>query len=386
MHPIILTSLTIAKNAVEKVETDKHVVFIDKEGNRFLHTKDNEFNMLFRKSDGFTVKWSKTLEEDPTHSPIAMEIFDMEITTACNGIRWEDGKRKCCPWCYKSLTPNGLHMSFEKFKIIFEKLNKEKTLTQIAFGVDAQCKTNPDVWKIFEHTKNNGVTPNVTVADIDQETAEKIVSYCGATAVSAYSTNKNCCYDTVKLLVDEAKKQNKKMAVNIHAMISEETIDFVNEVVDDSKKDDRLSGLNAIVFLSLKQKGRGETFHRLSDEKFKALVDRCLELGISFGFDSCGCKKFIDAIKERPNAKELEQMSESCESLNFSGYCNENGEFFPCSFMEKEGEWEKGIDLTSIEDFSKDVWNGDPRVIKWRENSIKQIKCTGCNSCPYYNV
>ena len=128
--------------------------------------------------------------------------------------------------CYKSNSSNGTYMNFNTFKKIFDVLNTGKTMTQIAFGVDAEAseELNPDIWKIFEYTKNNGVTPNVTVADITPYTAEKIVSLCGACAVSAYQSNKNCCYDSVRLLLDEAKKQGKEnFAVNIHLMISKET-------------------------------------------------------------------------------------------------------------------------------------------------------------------
>ena len=115
--------------------------------------------------------------------------------------------------CYKSNQPNGSYMPFDTFKVVFDKMNQPRTMTQIAFGVDAECVTNPDVWRIMDYCNENGVTPNVTVADISKETAENIVRRCGACAVSCYERNRNCCYDSIKLLTDEAKRQMLKNMV-----------------------------------------------------------------------------------------------------------------------------------------------------------------------------
>lgn len=289
--------------------------------------------------------------------------------------------------CYKSNSSAGSYMNFETFKKVFDLLNQQRTMTQIAFGVDAEAseELNPDIWKIFQYTKVNDVTPNVTVADISQETAQKIVSLCGACAVSAYQSNKNRCYDSIKLLLDEAKKQGKKMDINIHLMVSQETLPFVYEVIEDYKKDPRLQGMNAIVFLSLKQKGRGEAFHKISEEDFGKLVNQCLEEGIRFGMDSCSANKFHKAIKGRKDARQLESFVEPCEKLLFSLYVDHTGKLYPCSFMEKEGEWADGIDLLQAENFYKDVWM-HPKVVADREQSIRCIQCNGCNSCRHYDV
>ena len=69
----------------------------------------------------------------------------------------------------------------------------------------------------------------------------------------------------------------------------------------------------------------------------------------------------------------------------YSMYVDANGIFYPCSFMEKEGEWQNGIDMTKINDFVKDVWN-EERVVKWRNQSIEQLNCNGCNQCPFFDV
>lgn len=361
-------------------------VAINSSGDRLVVGKDNNYHLMFRKSDGLTLKWGLTEDDDPTHCPYGNEIADIEITTKCRGIRGSDGIRRVCSFCYKRNTPVGDNMSFETFKRVFDNLNASKTMTQIAFGVDAECNSNPDTFKIFQYAKDNGVTPNVTVADIDLDVCQKLVDTCGAVAVSAYASNKSCCYDTVRMLLDECRLRGKSMAVNIHVLVSAETYDFLFELLDDVKNDPRLAGLNAVVFLSLKQKGRGEDFTVVSDSQYKTLVDELFSRDIRFGFDSCSANSFMLAIKDRPDYLKLYQMVEPCEAFCFSAYVNVFGELFPCSFIEGESGWESGIDLTQNFDFVKDVWNGDARVLSWREDALSKISCDGCNSCPVFKI
>ena len=158
-----LATFDVVKNGKKIINNDKYVVFEKKSGDRFLHSKDNNFNLYFRKSDGFTVKWGKNFNEDPAFNPFGNEIADIEITKACRGIRVLEkngiisNHRSVCGFCYKQNSPSGSYMNFETFKKIFDKLNEAKTMTQIAFGVDAEAseELNPDIWKIFEYTYIN---------------------------------------------------------------------------------------------------------------------------------------------------------------------------------------------------------------------------------------
>ena len=298
--------------------------------------------------------------------------------------------------CYKSNQPNGSYMPFDTFKAVFDKMNQPKTMTQIALGVDAECRTNPDVWRIMDYCNENDVTPNVTVADIDHGTAENIVKRCGACAVSCYERNKNCCYDSIKLLTDEAKRQGRDwFKVNMHLLVSHETEKFVFEVLNDRLNDDRLKGMGAIVLLSLKQKGRGKAFSKMDDEVYRKVIFFLQDNNIPYGSDSCGANRLMASLKEYYKDKENgeEQYKRvlncisPCESLMESIYVNVNGEVFPCSFMEKEPGWEKGIDLTDdkYKNFTTQVWN-HPRILEWRQNALRCIDCNGCNQCPHYEI
>ena len=370
-----------------------------------------EYNHIFNPKNGFFARWGKTKDEDPEYCPYGAEILDIEVTTICNGVRDLSGKRKLCPYCYKNNSPIGINMSFETFKNVFDKINKGKVLTQIAFGADSQAKTNPDLWKMMEYCRNNGIVPNITVADIDDATAENLVDCCGAVAVSYVirkkkillernnenwivcsedeiqdldscdykeievdDTNKNVCYDSIKNLTDRGMKQ-----VNIHCCVSAESYDKIMELFKDYKTDRRLEKLNAIVLLSLKRKGRGINYTPLPFEKFKALVDYAFENKIPLGFDSCSCGKFQKCLDDNQR-KKFDILSEPCESSLYSSFVSVDGEFFPCSFMHGAEGWEKGIDVVNCNDFVKDVWFNE-RTVAWRKRLLENKR-----NCPVYEI
>jgi len=334
------------------------LIIVDNEDGKVIHY--DGFNCIFDKKTGETLTYGNTKDDDPSYCKYGPIIVDLELSTICSGPMG-----KLCSFCYKSNNPFGSNMSYDTFVSIFEKL--PKTVTQIAFGVDATCTSNPDTIKIMKYCKDNGVIPNVTVAQLYDDTADELSKVCGAVAVSRYE-DKNICYDTVKMLTDRGMNQ----AINIHIMISEETFDMVKETIKDILTgDERLKKLNAIVFLSLKKKGRGINFTPLTDKHFTEIVDTCLHYGIRFGFDSCSAVKFINSIKGYPNEKEMIQMSEPCESAKFSAYINVNGDFFPCSFVEGEGEWVEGLNVQYCQDFISDIWN-NPKTINFRNM---------CNMC-----
>jgi len=331
------------------------------------------YNFIFSKKTGFFARWGKTTKEDPLYAPSA-ELADIEITTICHGV---DGK--LCPFCYKSNNPNGRNMSFETFKKLFDKF--PKLICQIAFGTDSHATSNPDLFKMMKYSRENGVIPNITVSQISEETAVKIAEVCGACSISRYD-NKDICYDSVKLLTDRGMNQT-----NLHFMTSEETYDRAIETLNDILTDKRLEKLNAIVFLSLKKKGRGKKFTCLSEEKFKKLIDFAMENNISIGFDSCSCLKFLKSVRNHPDFKNFEICSEPCESSIFSIYCNVDAKIFPCSFVEEEKNWEEGLDILNTNDFTKDIWN-HPRMTKFRKKLIdtankNQLKC---RSCPVFEI
>lgn len=333
-----------------------------------------EFNSVFDKSTGETAYWGASLEHNPDCAPFPM-ILDMEITTSCWGIGTRFGRKKGavkesnpCPFCYKANQPNGRFMSFETARQIMEKL--PRGLTQIAFGADASLAGNPDWYRIFSLAKGMGFIPNVTVADISDETAEKLASVCGAAAVSWYG-DEECCFGSV-----EALKRHGLKYVNIHCLLSRETLPRTWKLLDAAASDPRLKDVYAIVFLSLKQKGRGAKFTRLTADEFNAVVGRCREIGISFGFDSCSASKYLSYAKDN-GLEWTESYCDLCESGRMSYYVSVDGMGYPCSFSEG---LVKPIDVLHCRDFIDDVWNS-PVTQCFRELSL----LNGCQ-CTLYSV
>ncbi len=316
------------------------------------------YNYNFNKSNGFFMRWGEKPENDPQFSPFGPEIADIEITSICS---------MGCNYCYKSNTSIGSNMSLDTFKKIITTINKNNQLTQVAFGLGATAEENPDLWDMCSYLRSIGIVPNGTVANITNETADKIASLFGACAVSIHA-DKNICYDSVKRLTDRGMKQ-----VNIHHVIYDSNFEETLNIFNDIKNDSRLKKLNAIVLLSLKKKGRAvKGFNVLPQEKFNILVKKAFELNIPLGFDSCSAHKFLNAIKEHPDKKNLEMMVEPCESASFSLYTNVDGKYYPCSFAES-GE---GVDLVNCDNFDE-VWNNNP----FRHNLISNNRV-----CPLFDI
>lgn len=323
------------------------------------------YKYVYNYATGHFIRWGKTLDDDPQTAPFP-EILDIEVTTKCRGIPDKTGKYAVCPFCYKANTSNGINMSYDTFKSILNKFNNG--LTQIAFGADADGCSNPDLFKMMELTRSRGITPNITLANVSDTIADKLSNLCGAVAISRYS-NKDICYDSVQRLTDRGMKQ-----VNIHMMLSEETFESALETLEDIQSDTRLTKLNAIVFLALKQTGRGINYAPLNIDLFEYIIKYCLEKNISFGMDSCSAIKFLSVIQNSEYA-EYEKFVEPCESTCFSAYINVEGMFFPCSFAEHMD----GIDVSQYDNFN-DIWTHNKT-----ENFRIQLLKNG-RACPMYQI
>ncbi len=337
-----------------------------------------DYNYIFIKSTGFFQRWGKTPDEDPLYSPVGPEILDLEISVnGCPPV----GNGGCCKFCYKGNTPEDpYNMDFDTFKSIVDKI--PKTLTQIAFGITG-IQTNPDFIPMMEYCRKIGIVPNFTLSGVDltDEIAEKVSKIAGALAVSAYETDKNVCYNTVDKFTSLGMDQ-----VNIHIMVSDETIDFTYEVLNDIINDKRLSKLNAIVFLGVKPKGRAKNkFHSLSQLEYEKLITFCLDHNLPFGFDSCSAPKFEATIKGMDLPQSVKDQyisySESCESSLISAYINADGEYWHCSFSELE-PGQKYVDVLTADDFIKDVWYSD-EVVEFRNKSIASC-VDGCRYCQVF--
>jgi hypothetical protein len=330
-----------------------------------------DYNFIFNKKNGMFLRWGKNYNEDPSFAPFGPEILDIEITTKC-----QNGN---CKECYKSNTSNGQNMSFETFKTIIDKVAKSKILTQVAIGADYDLTANPDLWKMMEYCRSIGIIPNITVGKVTKDSALNLAKYAGAVAIS-YHNNKDICYDSVKMLTDLGMKQ-----INIHFVIYQDSYNMALQIADDIVKDSRLKELNAMVLLSLKPKGRGANLIQLSQDKFNILVKKLMDLGISYGFDSCSSQKVMNSLVDHPQKHQITQCITPCCATLFSSYINVLGEFSPCSFCEKSNtEFDHSLNVINCSDFLKDIWYNNT-TINLRQKMINR-QCNNNFECPIYKV
>lgn len=343
--------------------------------------RSENYNYNFNKVNGFFARWGKTQEDDPDYSPAGPEILDIEISTSVhdvakypkNRLIYDGGCKGNCSFCYKS---NGKYptynMSLSEFQNILDKMGNQ--LTQLAFGI-MNIDTNPDFFEMAKYARSKGVIPNFTMHPydkLDSILANEINKLFGAVAISYY--DKEGVLMNAERLYEAGMRQ-----VNIHFMLSNETYSDAMQLLRDFKEDERFKYINAIVFLSLKQKGRGKNFHQVDSAGYGKLVREAINNEVPIGFDSCSAHKFLDAVKDDPNYKQYEMMAEPCESSCFSSYISAEGRFYPCSFMEGVDGWDNGIDVLNKDTFSE-VWDSQD-VNAFRCNLIK-----GGRHCPAYDI
>jgi hypothetical protein len=319
--------------------------------------RSDNYNYDFSKVTGYFKRWGKTTDDDPQWSPVGPEIADIEISK--NGCPKIDGKN--CRYCYKSNTsapPE--NMSLDTFKIILSKLGRQ--LTQVAFGITG-CRANPYFLEMMKHCRVEGVIPNFTLSgmDLDEEFLNQLPGLVGAVAVS-YHGDAELCFKTVERLCSVGIKQ-----VNIHAVTTD--YDAIYKLVRGVEQQVLYNpnfNLNAIVFLSLKPKGRASKMTNMPEGDLARIVRLCTDLGIRVGFDSCSAHKAMRMFEPK-----FHDMIEPCESFGlFSCYINCEAKFFPCSFAEGIGDWKEGIDLLSVNNFMEEVWNGK-LLSEYRKRSIE---------------
>ena len=113
---------------------------------------------------------------------------------------------------------------------------------------------------------------------------------------------------------------------------------------------------------------------------FKKIINAAFDNNIGFGFDSCGCNKFLKAVEKHKDYEQLKTLAEPCESSCFSMYSDVNGYFYPCSFCEGVDKWKEGLSIIDCDSFITDIWYHE-KTIKFRNNLIAKKR-----KCPIYTI
>ena len=320
-------------------------VVVDTSTHKFVVNETaRDYYQIFNKTTGFNVRMGKTFEDDPSWCPLGPEILDLEISI--NGCPRVGGAS--CKFCYKNNTDKpATNMSLADFKKIVGKF--PRNLSQIALGITG-VQTNPDFKEMLRWLREDmGIVPNYTLsgADLNDDIFEATLKYCGRVAVSVYETDKNLCYNTIKRFNERSPN-----FCNMHLILSDYNLKFVNEVLDASVLP-----------------------CTLSFETLDAVIQRCEKIGIGYGFDSCSCGLVQDYFKSK-GKEELIKYCEPCESSRQSGYINTFGQYFHCSFCEHVPNFKSYNFLTDDFDFEK----------FWVEDCEKYRKLDTMNNCPCFKI
>ena len=316
--------IQIYRREVDGVASDW--VVVDTDTHKFvINATQLDYYQIFNKTTGFNVRMGKTFEDDPSWCQLGPEILDLEISI--NGCPRVGGAS--CKFCYKNNTDKpATNMSLADFKKIVGKF--PRNLSQIALGITG-VQTNPDFKEMLRWLREDmGIVPNYTLsgADLNDDIFEATLKYCGRVAVSVYETDKNLCYNTIKRFNERSPN-----FCNMHLILSDYNLKFVNEVLDDIEAG-KVEGLRNIVFLRCKPVGRASVLPcALSFETLDAVIQRCEKIGIGYGFDSCSCGLVQDYFRER-GKPDLIKYCEPCEGFKLSFYISALGEGCLCSFCE----------------------------------------------------
>lgn len=339
--------------------------------------EDDSYHFFFDKRDGFTLRFGKTVDDDPDCCELGPEILDFEIVAGkCPKINGRN-----CAFCYKNNGGDSARCTtFDQFKHVFHLF--PKNLTQIAFGITGYY-TNPDYGRMLEYAREHGVIPNYTTngVDLDQAAIEHTLDCCGRVAVSCYEGAKEICYKTIKAFGDAASARNRKFPCNIHVVLSKGTFAHVMEVLKDAVEK-KIENLGSVVILRMKPVGRAAVLDaQIPADYYRQIVRFCLDNHVSFGFDSCGAKSVAKVLEEFGRS-ELISSVEPCESTRMSFYVACDGKATPCSFCEKKLA-ESAIDMFKISTHEEFIhtWNINPMLSNFRKN------CINCDhSCQMFEL
>jgi MoaA/NifB/PqqE/SkfB family radical SAM enzyme len=268
-------------------------------------------------------------------------------------------------------------MSLENYKTIMDE-SKGKVF-QVALGGAGDPNKHENFEEILLCTRKSMIVPNLTTSgyNITDHEVSCIKKYCGAVAVSFYSTlnsnDEETCLDTIGTI---ERFVEANCVTNIHYVLHKDNIDEVCHRIEH-----RLfpTGINAIIFLLYKPVGQGSKHKMLtaSDDSYRKLFETISQNNgyYKYGFDTCqtpAVRRYCDFV----SGKSLD----FCEAGRFSMYIDSQMNAFPCSFAIEKNEFSKSLSNNSI----TDVWNSKEfNEFRLQKDNLCANCCdSNCFNCP----
>eukprot|EP00708_Paratrimastix_pyriformis_P003486 GAFH01002266.1.p1 GENE.GAFH01002266.1~~GAFH01002266.1.p1 ORF type:complete len:406 (-),score=35.22 GAFH01002266.1:9-1112(-) len=248
---------------------------------------------------------------------------------------------------------------------------------------------NDSVIEMFNLTKEKGFVPVTTIngVGLTPALAECLATTCQTVAIS--------CYNSLETPLRAARDliARKTPEVLLCQIVAVETRQRCHDLIRQVGSDPELAGLGALSFSVLKPSRRGATV-RTADgrirslplthagpaggtvaaqpegkqgqprtpiddpEFFAQLTKECSDAGIAVSFDNCAPGQLRHAIQHtllekehwysQTEADRLLAGLDGCQGCFTTGYINVHADFFPCTFIEGWGAWERGISLEPL--------------------------------------
>ncbi len=279
-----------------------------------IRRHSENYNFLADTQSGVTFRWGKDWNEDPQCAPWP-ELADISISNHCS---------KACTFCYRNSRPDGSFISVDDYSQILDQLTHPEwgSVFQVALG-GGEPLEHPDFLKIIEETSRRGIVANFTTNgdNLTDDIAGSLAGKVGAVAVSVMDFKEESLNNTSILIKQEIR-------TNLHFILNSETISLATMFLK-GYFDNRLNGINAVVFLTYKSAGRADKDKCLipdpSLDEFLFWVSQP-KTKVRFGFDAC----FVPQILRKTKLEPL--WVDSCECSFFSVYVDEKLNVKPCSF------------------------------------------------------
>lgn len=314
---------------------------------------------------GLTMRWGRTLQEDPSWAPIP-ELADISISNHCS---------KGCAYCYRESTRNNEFMSIEEYCLVLDGMQHPKygNVFQVALG-GGEPLEHPNFIQIIESTLEREIVPNFTTNGmfLTENVCKAIRGKVGAVALSITHVSE-LKLEKVKLLTRYG------IRTNIHYILSTQNIKEAIDIVY-GKYDAWFAGVNAIIFLTYKPAGRGTIENILQEGEILDEFIRQVNVynkEMKIGFDACFVPNLLHAGFKKP------ELVDTCEAGFFSVYIDHKMNVSPCSFSMGKDTWNlKEYDFYDIWEnkFANYRKKGQNRCI--HKDCVAYKICRGC--CPYY--
>lgn len=319
-------------------------------------------NTGFYKRTGVLTQFGEETSEDPFMAEFP-ELIDIGIMGHC--LHGLSGKcRMSGVECYQhGDISHKANMSFYEYKKIIDEC-RHRTF-QVALGGCGDPDQHEDFENILAYTRDNDIVPNYTTSgfELTQREIKLSKEYCGAVAVSWYGG------DYTKRAIEGLLAEG--VTTNIHYVLGNNSIDKALELLEN---DEKLEGINALIFLMHKPVGLGsrENILKFGDskvEEFFNLVDK-KSFKFKIGFDSCTVPGLLNYTSNIDVAS-----IDTCEAARWSMYITPDMIALPCSFDNQAQKY--GVDLRNFKTHMIErAWNSR-EFEKFREHFR-----TSCHGCP----